>query len=305
MGEAVDSLADEYGPGRCSVRLDWAAFSDFDRGLAEQLREDPRQQRVLAEQALVNLRPDLERQRRHAGRHARLNVRIRNLPTEHTYRVGKQRTRHLGHLIALTGTVIETEGVVPFASEAAWECQRCGTMTRMKQSAGKMIEPSICGACENQGPFVFNERESDLVDFQEVVLIPQDTELDSPPAVTVFAKDDLCDRMGVDDRVTVVGVFDTLPKQNETKLKTYVEAFDLDVDEYQEVGADSAELSDRIVAFVEEHMDEGSDWGVHRETVVTEFRKKGLREEEVRDTIETLSRESRVDAVSSKLVVMG
>lgn len=56
----------------------------------------------------------------------------------------------------------------------------------------------------------------------------------------MHGKDELCDRKGVDDRVTVVGVFDTQPQQNKTKLKTYVEGFDLDAAEYQEVGTDSA-----------------------------------------------------------------
>ena len=47
-------------------------------------------------------------------------------------------------------------------------------------------------------------------------------------------------------------------------------------------------------------MDEENDWSIHREAVASEFTTKGIREEEIRNTIEFLPRAPRVDVSSAR-----
>lgn len=304
MPDALDRIVDEYEDGRRSLRIDWELLSDVDPSLADDFLERPDTVRQKAHAALLSAASGLQREIDRAGTHSRANVRIRGLPEQQKRLVGKCRTDDLGSLVSVDGMVAGTERVSPLAEMAAWECQRCGEYVDQRQYYGKMVEPHKCPGCEAQGPWVMDEAESDLVDHQEIVLFPPDPQRDDPPGLLTFLDDDITDSVGKGDVVTVVGVYDTLPSQNETVLETYLEAFDLDVEEYAEAGADGRELQAEIVDFVTEHQEVGSSWGVEYDRVVEHFEAESIRRREIESTINEAKEEKALHETNGKLVVI-
>lgn len=303
--EQVQSLADEFPQDR-SLRINYEDLQQFDADLAESFRTDPWETREQATDALEAREPTLTT---HDALEA--SVRVHNLPEAHEYRVGKYRQHHLGQLLAVHGKVVGTDPVTPFAEVAAFECAHddCRAITYTEQSYGSMIPPFACAECERKGQeseFDFQHDESDLVDHQEIVVMPADTNQDDPPMIPVHLKDDICDTVGKHDEIRVVGVYETFPGQKETVLSTYIEAFDLDVEEYAETDKESAtDLGARIVEEVRDRQADGN-WGVKESEIVEHFVSENFREEAVTEQISDRAYDasSNLDKQGDRLMVV-
>lgn len=305
MAADLDAMASEYSPSTRSLRIDYGELEAAEPSLAEDLLQRPDTLRQKAHAAMLESASGLERAIAHAGTHARANVRIRGLPEEQHRLVGKCRTNDLGTLLCVEGEVSDTERVSPLAEIAGWECQYCGTITRQHQRYGKMVQPHACQGCERKGaPFVLEESESELVDHQEIALMPPDPQRDDLPFLTVFLDDDITDSVGKGDVVSVVGVYDTLPGQNETVLQTFLDAYDLDVETYAEAGADSRELETDIIDYVLANQNDGASWGVGREATIQHFEADGIRRREIENTIEEAKEQTDLSETNGTLVVM-
>lgn len=287
-------------PDEQSVRLDWERVNDFDELTARTFLRDPKRARGSVEEAIdcweaVDI-PDC-------------TVRVHNIPDKYHFRVGKQRTIHLGRLITIEGEVLEMEGVKPFAETAALECHQCGTLNRVPQSYGKMIEPAECMGCEKKsGPFLFRRSQSELIDYRRVVLQRADTNLDDdPPMVAVYLTQDLVDRIGPGDYVSLVGYYDTGMIQKEAVLETYLETWDIESHE-DGVLADRlspAELADAICEEVERLQSEDpSAFGADREQVIDRLAEEGVRRNEIESQIGDLLEKKEISEVGGgKLMV--
>lgn len=303
MPEEIGSMAKDYSPSNRSLRIDYEDLAASNPSLAEDFLERPDTLRQKAEASMKAAVPGLEREIRNAGPHGRANVRIRGLPDDQHRIVGKCRTHDLGQLLSVDGEVADTERVSPLAEIAGWECQRCGNLQHQHQVYGSMVEPHKCSGCECSGPWAFREEDSELVDHQEIALMPPDPQRDDPPFLTVFLHDDITDAVGKGDIVSVVGVYETLPRQNDTVLETFLDAYDLDVEEYAEAGVDGRALEDGIVDYVSEEQDEGSSWGVPIGEVVEHFEEDGVRRREIENTIDEAKEKSDLGEANGRLAV--
>ncbi len=290
----IQALADEFPDDR-SLRIDYHDLRAFDQSLAEEFRTSPWEAREAARKALEEQAPRLTT---HDALDA--NVRVHNLPETHEYRVGKYRQQHLGQLLAVHGLVVGTDPVTPFAEVAAYRCAHddCENVIRTEQSYGNMVPPYGCPECERSGgeaEFDFDHEASDLVDHQEIALIPVDTSSDDPPAIQVHLKDDLCDTVDKGHEILLVGVYETYPGQKETVLNTYIEAIDLEVEDYAEVDAEQASnLEDRIIDTVVEWQDDGN-WGLPVDGAVERVAGETTPESAVRERIDELDRDRSSD----------
>jgi len=288
------TLADAF-PQERSLRLDYGDIHAFDPDLADEFRTAPWEARETAREVLETMEPRLT-----AHDALSPNVRVHSLPERHEYRVGKYRQQHLGQLLAVRGTVVGTDPVTPFAEVAAFRCAHddCGAVTYTEQSYGDMVPPYACETCERKGQeseFDFDHDESDLVDHQEIAIMPVDTTSDDPPMIQVHLKDDLCDTVDKHYEILLSGVFKTFPGQKETVLNTYIEAIDLDVEEYADVDAEEAsDLDSRIVQETRERQTEGS-WGADIDAVVAAVADTATPEEAVRERIDELDRDWQSD----------
>ncbi|APX00189.1 replication control protein Cdc46 (plasmid) [Halobiforma lacisalsi AJ5] len=202
-----------------SVRVPWPAIEDADRDLADLVLEDPDNGLKGARSALSSLG------------YINTPVRVYELPERRTYRVGKYGSSALGELIGVTGEVVDVGMVKPCAREAAFECQLCGTLTRVPQSGGDLLEPGQCQGCEQSSAFRFHLGQSEVVDFQRIELQRTDSSMDDPPVEVVFLWEDLCETVSAGDVVTIVGTYDILPDQDEAVLETYLDAVSINKSE--------------------------------------------------------------------------
>ncbi|MFC4553559.1 MULTISPECIES: hypothetical protein [Halorussus] len=279
--DEIGNLARNYPTDR-ALYVDWTDLYQYDNSLADDLLSNGSQLREYAEEALRNYDLPIDVSL------GRASFRVRNLPDEATFDVGDYRVSDLGSLLAIEGEVVWCSEVEPFAEDAAFACQRCGTLTYIPQSFGDLREPAECQGCEQQGPFTINQKQSELVDYRKLKLEAVDSNLADPPTLDAAVKEDLVDRVGPGDFVTVVGVYKTLPQQDDCIFDTYVDVWDIDrdVDAKADKLSKSA-LEDRILAFVEGEQ-ASDEFGVPQQAVVDDLANEGVREEETTDRIAEL-----------------
>lgn len=160
--EEIGGLAQRYPNEQRSLYIEYDDLYQFDRDLAEDFRTKPEQMREYAEEALrlYDLPADVSLGRAH--------VRIENLPESIDIRGIRVHDDHIGKLVSIKGIVRKATDVRPKVTEAAFECQRCGTITYIPQSDGGFQEPHECQGCERQGPFRVNFDQSEFVDSQKL-----------------------------------------------------------------------------------------------------------------------------------------
>lgn len=287
-------------PEEISVRMDWQEIATFDESLADQFLDAPeaaREQTVeaIAEWDAVDI-PEVV-------------VRVNNIPEEYHFRVGKQRTYHLGNLITVEGKVVEMEGVKPFARTAALECHNCGTMHHVPQSYGRMMEPPECKGCEKRGTtMLFRREQSDLIDYRKVILQRADTNLDDdPPTLVIYLTQDLVDRIGPGDLVELVGYYDTGMLQKQSVVETYLDTWDIESQQEDVVAdkLDPGDIEDRVQEAVGDLEDaDPSSFGADRTEVIERVTADGIREQEVEAALDRLMDRNEVSEISGDTLMV-
>ncbi|EMA67038.1 LAGLIDADG family homing endonuclease [Halorubrum kocurii] len=201
--EEIGTLAQRYPNEQRSLYVEYDDLYQFDRDLAEDFRTKPEQMREYAEEALrlYDLPADVSLGRAH--------VRIENLPESIDIRGIRVHDDHIGKLVSIKGIVRKATDVRPKVTEAAFECQRCGTMTYIPQSDGGFQEPHECQGCERQGPFRVNFDQSEFIDSQKLRIQESPEGLrggETPQNIDVDIVDDITGKVSPGDHVTCVGV---------------------------------------------------------------------------------------------------
>jgi len=201
--EEIGTLAQNYPNEQRSLYVDYDDLFQFDRDLAEDFRTKPDQMREYAEEALrlYDLPADVSLGRAH--------VRIENLPESIDIRGIRVHDDHIGSLVSVKGIVRKATDVRPKVTEAAFECQRCGTMTYIPQGDGGFQEPHECQGCERQGPFRVNFDQSEFVDSQKLRIQESPEGLrggETPQSIDIDIIDDITGEVSPGDHVTCVGV---------------------------------------------------------------------------------------------------
>jgi DNA replicative helicase MCM subunit Mcm2 (Cdc46/Mcm family) len=198
--DEIKRLAQRYPNEERSLNVDWGDLYRHDPDLADDYLTQPEQLREYAEEALrlYDLPIDVSLGQAH--------VRIRNLPE--TTGIRDIRSRHVNTLVSVTGIVRKATNVQPKIEEAAFECQRCGTLTRIPQESGSFQEPHECQGCERQGPFQINFDQSEFVDAQKLRVQESPEGLrggETPQSLDVHIEDDITGEVSPGDHVTATG----------------------------------------------------------------------------------------------------
>ena len=220
----IGTLAQNYPNEQRSLYVDYDDLSTFDIELAEDYLAKPDQMQEYAEEALrlYDLPADVKLGRAH--------VRLTNLPETVDIRNIRVHDDHIGRMIAVQGIVRKATDVRPKITEAAFECQRCGTMTYIPQSDSGFQEPHECQGCERQGPFHVDFDQSEFVDAQKVRVQESPEGLrggETPQNIDVDLEDDVTGRVTAGDHVTLTGVLH-IEQQTSNNEKTPI--FDLYMD---------------------------------------------------------------------------
>jgi len=199
-GDAIADLARNYPSDQKSLTIDWTDLFQFDPNLADDLKNQPGQIRDYAEEALrlYDLPVDVSLGQAH--------VRVQTLDG-HT-QIREIRSQHINTLVSIQGMVRKATDVRPKITEAAFECQRCGTLNRIPQ-AGGFQEPHECQGCERQGPFEVNVDQSEFIDAQKLRIQESPEGLrggETPQGIDIHVEDDLAGTVTPGDHVTATGV---------------------------------------------------------------------------------------------------
>lgn len=201
--EEIGQLVQHYPNEQQSIAVEWNDLFQYDAELAETFRHDPHGHGELLDEALasVDLPVDIDL--------ASASVRV-HVPDNDsmTHAVGATRAKHCGEYLALHGQISKTSKVQPKIVEAAFECQRCGTMTRIPAMDNEVNAPSECQGCERQGPFRLVEGQSEFVDHQLLRLQqpPEEVQGGQGRHIDVHVEgEDIVDDIQAGDRVTVSG----------------------------------------------------------------------------------------------------
>ncbi len=199
--DAIGDLARTYPGERRSLYIDWDDLYRFDPDLADDYLAQPEQLQEYAEEALrlYDLPIDVSLGRAH--------VRVQNLPE--TTDIRAIRAEDVNRMVAIRGIVRKATDVRPKVREAAFQCQRCGTITRVPQTGGTFQEPHECNGCDRQGPFRLDEDQSEFVDAQRLRVQESPEGLrggETPQNIDVDIEDDITGEVSPGDRVRVTGI---------------------------------------------------------------------------------------------------
>ncbi|ELZ28852.1 MCM family protein [Halosimplex carlsbadense 2-9-1] len=228
----IGELAQKYPTEQKSLYLDWGDIYRFDPDLADDVRSHPEELRDYAEEALrlYDLPVDVKLGQAH--------VRVRDLPE--TTDIRDIRADHRGQLISVQGIVRKATDVKPKITQAAFECQRCGTLTRIPQESGDFQEPHECQGCERQGPFRINFDQSEFIDAQKIRVQESPEGLrggETPQSIDVNIEDDITGEVTAGDHVRVSGVL-KLDQQGSDQdqspmFDVYMEGFSVQIEDEQ------------------------------------------------------------------------
>jgi DNA replicative helicase MCM subunit Mcm2 (Cdc46/Mcm family) len=228
----IAQLAQKYPNEQKSLYVDWQDLYRYDSDLADDFRNKPNQLREYAEEALrlYDLPVDVSLGQAH--------IRVQNLPKRTGIR--EIRADHRGMLISVQGIVRKATDVRPKITTSAFECQRCGTLTRIPQEGGDFQEPHECQGCERQGPFRINYDQSEFIDAQKLRIQESPEGLrggETPQSIDVHIEDDITGEVTPGDHVTATGILNLEQQGNDREksamFDVYMEGLSIEVEDEQ------------------------------------------------------------------------
>lgn len=199
--DEIYELASKYPDEKRSLYVDWGELYRYDPDLADDYLAQPDKLQDYAEEAirLYDLPIDVELSRAH--------VRVQNLHPEEIYGVGELRDEHSNCYVGVEGHIAQVTECDPKIEVAAFECQRCGTLTDIPQNGSDWQEPHGCQGCDRDGPFNINIKESETTDWRKMQIKqpPEKAEQGQGTTITVHLEDDLADPLGSESLEAHVG----------------------------------------------------------------------------------------------------
>jgi len=227
----IGELAQKYPSEQRSLHVSWGDLYQFDPDLADDYQSQPSQLQEYAEEALRVY--DLPIDVGLGQAHVRIDL---DDPTE----IRAIRAHHRGQLLSVRGIVRKATDVRPKIQQAAFECQRCGTLTRIPQTGGDFQEPHECQGCERQGPFDINFDQSEFVDAQKLRVQESPEGLrggETPQSIDVHIEDDITGKVTAGDHVRTTGILH-LDQQGDGQQKSpifdvYMDGLSIEVEDEQ------------------------------------------------------------------------
>ena len=216
--DEIALLAQNY-PGKSSLTIDWRDVFQWNHTAAEDILTDEPAIREYFEEALrmYDLPADIKL--------SNATVRFTNLGETETYHCNELRADKIGRFVGVKGQIKERTGSKPVPVEAAFECQRCGTMNSIPQSDGDFQEPNECVGCERQGPFKINHKQSEWKDVEwlRIQEPPERVQGGEGQDLEVMVDGDMVESSNPGDRVTITGSVDVEPPSDNSKTGQFTQ----------------------------------------------------------------------------------
>lgn len=222
--DEIGELLEHYPTEQQHLEIEYGdLFRAFDPDLIDDLIHHPRQILEYADEALRQYDSPIDIELGQA------NIRVVDLPDTHIYGVGELRSEHAHQYLGVEGNISQVTDVKPKVTTAAFECQKCGTVTRIPQQDTDYQEPHECNGCERQGPFRLNYDKSEFVDRRKVQLKqpPEEAENGQGAHITVYLEGEIADPDGYDlqarvgEHTVIYGILE-MDQDNNGRNKTPV-----------------------------------------------------------------------------------
>lgn len=278
--DQIGSLAQNYPSEQRSLYIDWTDLYNYDHDIATDYLTHPEQIHEYLEEALrlydLPIDTDL----------SGADIRVTNVDDkQHVCTIPEllQKEDTVGEYYGVQAVLERVTASYDYMEEAAFECQRCGTLSYLSQNVNaEQQEPHECKGCERQGPFKINHSQSEFTKWRKLQLKqpPETTENGDGEAITVFAQGSLAKREGLKkhagEQVTVFGVvqFEQQGSSREKKpiFKPYLDGRairfedgrdDLNPEEYREdveAHADASDVYDRFIDSIAPGIERVGNW---------------------------------------------
>ena len=202
--DEIGTLAQRYPDDQDWLTVSHSELYSRDPDLADDALDKPERMREYLEDGLarVELPADIDL--------SGASVRLADLPDTWTFYPGEfSPSEHKGTLRAVRGEIVKATDVYSRLQEAKFECNRCGTETRVPQPDDGFDEPYQCQGCERQGPFDIDRDESEFVDAQKLrIQTPPEEAHGDGQDIDAYVEGSLTDVAEVGDRVTATAIVD-------------------------------------------------------------------------------------------------
>lgn len=172
--------------------------------------------------------------------------RIRDLPDERTFSVGRFYADEVSNVIAVEAQIVKRSSVDPKLESGLFVCQKCGHDMRVSQGYGAIREPYQCEGCEAKNPpFRLDKPLSEWTDHQRLRLqqLPEELSDGNTETVDAHLTGDLA-RRGLESgqRITLTAAYKAVSPRGSTvhdklldglDVVTEESRVDIDPDEYR------------------------------------------------------------------------
>jgi replicative DNA helicase Mcm len=188
--DEIGTLAQNYPNEQQSLYIGAKDLYTFDPDLLNDWQKKPEKMQSNAESALA--RYDIPIDIDLSGAHVRLTDREGYLTENSVTDLSKA---DIGKYVAVSGHLSRITGKSPRLDIGVFECQRCGTETRVSQRRVEVVEPHECNGCERQGPFQIDDDASEWIDHRKIKLEEPIEERSQArgQSIPVYVEDDLCE----------------------------------------------------------------------------------------------------------------
>lgn len=205
----VLELAQRYPKEQTSLVVSWGDLHAFDSSFADRYFEESEEitERLTEALRCYDLPIDVNLDQ--------ANVRVADLPDPEVYTVGSPLVSEIeGEVKGVRGQVSKRTQKKQVLATAIFECQRCGSVTKIPQTGNELSEPAECHGCDRQGPFIIDKSESEYLDHQLLRLQtpPEASDDGSTDSIDVILRDDLVGMVSPGDRIVANSLIDLEPE---------------------------------------------------------------------------------------------
>jgi len=237
--EEIENVALSY-PEKKSIIFDFWDIDMYDSELGEILLEKPYAAISAAEDVISSMDTITEM--------PYLHVRIKNLPEARKVEIRDLRSFHLGKFISVDGLVKKVTEVRPKLVMAAFECQKCNNIIRIRQEGSRLVEPTFCPKCNRKSTFKLLPDESIFIDSQKIEMQESPEGLRGgaqPMRLVAYLEDDLVGYIVPGDRITLNGILRVQTRRSgQIKLTEFNKVMDVNSVEIKEQAFEEIGISE-------------------------------------------------------------
>ncbi|GAA35808.2 minichromosome maintenance protein 4 [Clonorchis sinensis] len=167
----------------------------------------------------------------------------------------------LDQLVSVSGLVIRLSSLIPEMMRAEFKCAVCGAMTSVPCERGCLTEPEACSRCHSAHTSQLQHNRCLFVDKQMIKLQESPENMpasQTPHTVSLYAHEDLVDKVKPGDRVMVTGIYRAVPLRMSNRQRTLKAVYKTYVDVLHFVVESDQLHSDRSVADHDAYVKQGS-----------------------------------------------